>query len=198
MKTLILFAHPALHKSNINRQLIEDVGSIDGLTFHDLYEFYPEYDIDIREEQKLLMDHDCIIFHHPMYWYNMPALLKEWMDLVLTHGWAYGSKGTALKDKLFFNVITTGGPRQAFNPDGLHKHTLKELMIPVELTAERCSMITLPPFVVHGTYAMEQEELLSYKNAYMSLLQGIQSNKIDSSIAQGYEYLNEYLIKEEV
>lgn len=197
MKILILFAHPALHKSNINKQLIEGLDSINGLTFHDLYEFYPEYDIDIREEQKLLTEHDCIIFHHPMYWYNMPAILKEWLDLVLTHGWAYGSEGTALKGKLFFNVLTTGGPRQAYNPDGMHKHTLRELMLPVELTAKRCSMITLPPFVVHGAYAMEQDELSSFKSSYMSLLQSILNNTIDSSSAQSFEYLNEYLIKEE-
>lgn len=27
---------------------------------------------------------------HPFYWYSTPALLKEWQDLVLEHGWAYG------------------------------------------------------------------------------------------------------------
>jgi len=192
MKVLILFAHPALHKSNINRILVDGLDDLKGVTFHDLYEFYPEYDIDIRAEQKLLLEHDCIIFHHPMYWYNMPAILKEWLDLVLTHGWAYGSKGTALKGKLFFNVLTTGGPRQAFLIDGMHQHTVRELLVPVELTARRCSMEYLPPFVIHGTYAMDKEEALSYRDFYRLLLQEVVENKLDINKALKLEYMNEY------
>jgi glutathione-regulated potassium-efflux system ancillary protein KefG len=197
MNILILFAHPALHKSSTNKRLIEGLDSLDGVTFHDLYEFYPEYDIDIRQEQKLLTEHDCIIFHHPMYWYNMPAILKEWMDLVLTHGWAYGSKGTALKGKIFFNVMTTGGPRQAFQVEGMHQHTLRELIVPIELTVRRCSMEFLPPLVVHGTYAMENEEILVYRDFYRSLLGHIADNKFNVKKALKLEYMNDYPLMED-
>ena len=37
MKVIILFAHPAFHKSNVNRQLIGGLSEIEGITFHDLY-----------------------------------------------------------------------------------------------------------------------------------------------------------------
>ena len=91
-KVLILFAHPALEKSRVNKRLILAAGNIDNITLNDLYEEYPDFDIDIKREQQLLIEHDLIILQHPFYWYSTPALLKQWEDLVLEHGWAYGSK----------------------------------------------------------------------------------------------------------
>lgn len=38
-----------------------------------------------------------------------PSLLKEWQDVVLTHGWAYGSKGIKLRGKDFMLAISIGG-----------------------------------------------------------------------------------------
>ena len=55
---------------------------------------YP--DIDVARERALVEIHDVIVFHHPMRWYNCPALLKLWFDLVLTQGWAYGDGAVAL------------------------------------------------------------------------------------------------------
>jgi len=39
--------------------------------------------------------------------------------LVLEHGWAYGSKGTALIGKKLMNIITTGGTSQAYTKEAL-------------------------------------------------------------------------------
>ena len=50
-RILILFAHPALQKSRINRVFISAVQDVEAVTFHDLYEAYPEFDILVPEEQ---------------------------------------------------------------------------------------------------------------------------------------------------
>lgn len=198
MKILILFAHPAFQKSHVNRQLVSGLDLIEGLRFRDLYELYPEYDINIQKEQEILESHDCIIFHHPMYWYNIPAILKEYIDLVLQHGWAYGKVGTALQGKLFFSAITTGGPIQAFQKKGMHSHTVQELLVPVILTAKRCGMINMPPFVVHGTHAMGPEDVEAFRKKYHQLLMKIADDQFDADQARELEYLNDYLIKEEL
>ena len=99
LKLLIVFAHPALERSRVNRRLVEAIGDLEGVAVHDLYEAYPEFDIDVRREQELLAAHDVIVLQHPFYWYSAPAILKEWQDLVLEHGWAYGRNGTALRGK---------------------------------------------------------------------------------------------------
>ena len=75
-RILILFAHPALQKSRVNALLAAAARPVPGVTFHDLYEAYPDFDIDVAREQKLLLDHDVIVFQHPFYWYSCPALLK--------------------------------------------------------------------------------------------------------------------------
>ncbi|THB64446.1 MAG: NAD(P)H oxidoreductase, partial [Gammaproteobacteria bacterium] len=96
-KILLIFAHPALQNSRVNAQLIEYVKDLDGVTFLDLYEEYPDFNIDVKHEQNLLTEHDIVIFHHPLLWFSVPALIREWMDLVFQHMWAYGKTGNALQ-----------------------------------------------------------------------------------------------------
>lgn len=188
-KILILFAHPALQKSRVNRCLIENIEHIEGVTFHDLYEAYPEMDIDVSYEQKLLTNNDIIIFHHPFFWYSTPAILKEWQDLVLEHGWAYGHEGMSLKDKLFFNVITTGGKKDGY---GKNNTTIRQLLAPIERTAKLCRMIYLPPYVIHGTYSIAENNILKHKDNYHKLLILFRDDKINISKLTSLEYLNEY------
>ena len=108
-KVLVLFAHPVFQTSLLNKTLIESLPQSEHITVHDLYECYPNFMIDVEHEQQLLMSHDVVIFQHPLYWYSSPAILKEWMDLVLAHGFAYGTDATALNGKQFISVITSGG-----------------------------------------------------------------------------------------
>ncbi|KPK59294.1 MAG: hypothetical protein AMS21_10045, partial [Gemmatimonas sp. SG8_38_2] len=133
-KILVLFAHPALQKSRVNRVLLAEIQGLEGITFRDLYEEYPELDIDVRREQALLVEHDIVVLQHPLFWYSTPAILKEWMDLVLEHGWAYGSEGTTLRGKKCLNVVTTGGREVAYRTGGYNRFTMRELLAPIEQT----------------------------------------------------------------
>ena len=108
-KVLILFAHPRFEQSRTNAALLRRLPQDERLTFRDLYEAYPDFHIDIAAEQALLLAHDVIVWHHPFYWYSAPPLLKQWIDLVLQFGWAYGPGGEALKGKIIFNAFTAGG-----------------------------------------------------------------------------------------
>ena len=85
-RILVLFAHPVQHKSRVNKELVSAIQGIEGITFHYLYEDYPDFHIDVKREQELLLSHDIFVWQHPFYWYSAPALLKEWIDLVLEHG----------------------------------------------------------------------------------------------------------------
>ena len=100
MKILILFAHPRFSSSLVQRAMSAAVAGLEHVAFHDLYAAYPDFGIDVRVEQQRLLDHDVIVLQHPFYWYSSPAIIKEWQDLVLENGWAYGPGGTRL-----------GGPR---------------------------------------------------------------------------------------
>ena len=167
---LILFAHPALQKSRANRMLANAVRDVPGVTFHDLYQAYPELDIDVPYEQELMLSHDIIVCQHPMYWYSTPAILKEWQDLVLQHGWAYGSEGHALDGKWLMQAITTGGGQRSYTAEGMHAATLRQFLLPIEATARLCRMHYLPPFVVHGTHGLETESCTEFATQYRRVI----------------------------
>ena len=187
---LILFAHPALHKSRVNRVLIEGVRDLPGVTFHDLYESYPEFDIDVRREQQLLLDHEIIVFQHPFFWYSTPAILKEWQDLVLEHGWAYGHEGTALRGKTFLNAITTGGREVAYQREGHNRFTIQELLAPLEQTARLCGMEVLPPFVAHGTHGMSEEDIGRHAREWHRIVEALRDERLDREAARSQTRLN--------
>lgn len=169
-KVLILFAHPAFERSRIHARLLQAAASFKEVTIHDLYQVYPDFDILVKPEQRLLEQHDVIIFQHPFYWYSGPALLKQWMDLVLEHGWAYGHEGTALKDKKLISVISAGGTERSYTPEGHHGRMINELLAPFEQTAKLCHMQYMPPFVVHGANLINDQQLNDYVNDYTEFL----------------------------
>ncbi|MBE9225267.1 NAD(P)H-dependent oxidoreductase [Phormidium sp. LEGE 05292] len=193
-RILILFAHPALEKSRINRQLIKAVRGMDYITIRDLYEQYPNFHINVKLEQELLLAHDIIVFQHPFYWYSSPAILKEWQDLVLEHDFAYGNNGTALHGKKFLSAITTGGSEEAYCRQGHNYFTIRELLAPFEQTARLCGMEYLPPFVIHGTHQLrEAHQLARYVDHYRSAIAMFRDNMIEWEQLLQHKHLNHYL-----
>jgi glutathione-regulated potassium-efflux system ancillary protein KefG len=203
-KILILFAHPVLERSRVNRRLVDAVRDLEGVTIHDLYELYPTLAIDVRREQKLLTEHDVVIFQHPFYWYSTPAIMKEWQDLVLEHGWAYGASdrsalgregsgiasGDALAGKITFNVVSTGGPASAYRREGYNRFTVRELLAPYEQTAGLCKMRYLPPFTVHAALRLEGDDVLPHAIEYRRLLEAVSRAELDLERAATFDTLN--------
>ena len=183
----MLFAHPALQKSRVQRRLISATEGLPSVTVHDLYERYPDLMVDARAEQALLLEHDVIVFQHPFYWYSSPAIMKEWQDLVLEHGWAYGAGGTKLRDKITFNVISTGGPVQAYQKGGYNRFTMRELLAPWDQTAHLCGMRFLAPFVVHAALKLVSDAVGPQAEAYRRVIEAIRDDKFDFDAAEQAE-----------
>lgn len=189
-RILILFAHPALEKSRVHRRLLRAIPQRPGITLHDLYEAYPTFDVDVRREQELLAAHEMVILQHPFYWYSTPPLLKQWEDLVLEHGWAYGSRGTALRGKRLLNVVTAGGGAHAYRHEGLNRFTVRELLRPIEATAHLCGMEYLPPYVIFGTHRMDGPGIEEAAAAYGRMLELLLDGRVDPREAARHETLN--------
>jgi len=192
MRVLILFAHPHFEKSRVNRALLKSLPASDAFTIHDLYELYPHFDIDVAEEKACLVEHDIIVWHHPIYMYSAPAILKQWMDMVLEFGWAHGAGGDFLKDKTALNVVTTGGTRESYLPEGFNRYSLTEFLRPFEQTARLCKMNYLPPFAVQGSYRLSDAELEAYAGDYARLLGRLSLGDYDVQTLQSYAYLNDW------
>lgn len=73
---------------------------------------------DVRSEQEKVAKADVVIFHHPVFWFDRPAILKGWFDRVLTNGFAFhiaehGPKGL-LKGKRGLVIQTAGTPPEFY------------------------------------------------------------------------------------
>lgn len=175
---LLLLAHPLLERSRVHCRLLDAARRVPGVHVQDLYERYPDFDVDVKAEQKLLLRHDIIIWQFPMYWYSIPPLLKQWQDLVLEHGWAYGRQGTALDGKRLFVSVSTGGGETAYAPGGFNKHDLASYLLPLERTVELCRMRWLQPFWVPGVHRMDEPSLDQYALQYGKLLTSLTNDHI--------------------
>jgi len=149
-KVLILSAHHAPEASRINQAAITALQTIPGVTVHELWQAYPDYQIDIEREQQLLRDHDSIVLLFPFWWYSSPAILKLWQDVVLTYGFAYGHEGTALYNKELLVMTSTGGTNEEYTLEGANRYPLETLLSPLRTMANKTGMTWLPPVPLHG------------------------------------------------
>lgn len=193
-RVLILYAHPAPQKSRLNRRMADAVRDLPGVTFHDLYEAYPDLDIDLRREQELLRNHDLIVMQHPFYWYSTPAILKEWCDIVLEHGFAYGEGGTALEGKAWVHALTTGGMARAYSAQGHNRFTIRQFLAPMDQTANLCGIWFLPPFTVHGAHQLDPEtEIPRVVAEYVRFIEALRDSPLTWEQIPSWERINPHL-----
>ena len=168
-RVLVLINHPQIEKSRINSALKRAGSSIPDVTIHHLDDVYEQRSIDVSFEQKLVEQHDVIVWQFPWYWYSTPALLKLWQDEVLTRGWAFDG-GNALKGKKLQLVVSTGGSEEAYSADGAHGVTMDELLIPIATTARIVGLEMLPPFITHGVRHVSDLELDELAESFATTL----------------------------
>ena len=176
---LVLFAHPALERSIMHQSLLDHIRQLPHVTINDLYENYPDFEIDTERERNLLSAHEVIVWHHPFFWYSGPALLKQWQDLVFQYGWAYGKDNYALEGKRIFNAITSGGELEAFQKKCFHSSSIRDFLLPFERTAEICRMIYLPPFWIPETEKLSYAAIAEYGRKYKELLTLIRDSDLN-------------------
>lgn len=171
MNTLVLVFHPHLHDgSRINRTLAETAAAAPSVTVRDEYALYPDFRIDAEAEQEALLAADRVVWQFPMYWYSSPALLKQWEDTVLRHGWAYGTGGDKLHGKELMAAVSVGGSSDKYRHDGEFGVIVPELLKPLEATAKHIGMTWLEPFTIHSTMKVTDEELDEAARQYAALL----------------------------
>ena len=193
-RILILFAHPSQHRSEINLPLARASAGVEDVTLVDLYAEYPDYCIDIEREQQRLRNHDIVIFMFPLYWYSTPSILKEWQDLVLEYGFAYGHDGTALHGKRMLCAITAGGDEHAYRSSGYNHYSIRELLRPLEQTATLCGMVYLPPYSLFGSRtALEDGKLDEHVERWLKFLDCLRQGRIDYDRAAQAEKLDDCL-----
>jgi glutathione-regulated potassium-efflux system ancillary protein KefG len=190
---LVLFFHPRFEESRAQKALVHALRQVENVTFRDMYELYPNFAIDAAQEQEELLRHDVVVWQHPIYWYNCPPLMKQWIDVALEYGWAYGKNGDKLRGKWIMNAASSGGTFEAYRRDGRNRFTYREFLSSFDQTAHLCQMRYLPPFIVPGANAQSLEELAEYGARYARLarfLQNAPAEQMEQALQS--EYFNDF------
>ena len=183
-RVLLYYAHPGHRHSHVNQAMYEAAAIVEGITRVDLYATYPRQDINIDREQALLLDHDIIVFQHPLFWYSTPSLIKEWIDLVLEHGFAYGAGGDKLKGKILMQAVTAAGSAEAYTEAGYQHFPLRTFLTPMEQTARLCKMRYGAPYVLHSALkAPDAGAVAPHVAGFVDLLQALRDETFDFDAA---------------
>ena len=161
MKTLIIAAHPNLEDSVINKRWLTELRKhLDLCTIHTLATCYPDGQIDVEREHRLVESHGSLVFQFPIYWFSSPPILKTWFDEVLTHGWAYGRNGgDKLEGRKVALAVTTGVRAEDYSADGRYHYTLAQLLTPFETTLRYyCRADYQPFFAFYGAEIVPGED----------------------------------------
>ena len=187
---IVYYAHPGHKYSHANARMAQVASRLDGITFVDLYREYPRFEIDVDTEQKRLVDHDVVLFQFPFFWYSTPSIVKEWQDLVLEHGFAYGSGGDKLEGKRLMVAITAAGPEDAYSTGGYQHYPLRDFLRPFEQTARLCGMRFAAPYVLYASLrAPGDGRMEPHVQGYKRLLTAIRDDIYDWSVAESEDCL---------
>jgi putative NADPH-quinone reductase len=179
-RLIIYYAHPGQRYSHVNREMAAVARGIGGITYVDLYAEYPRFDIDVDREQRRLVEHDVVLFQFPMFWYSTPSLIKEWQDLVLEHGFAYGQGGDRLAGKRLVLAISAAGPEEAYATDGYQHYPIRTFLTPLEQTARLCGMSFPPPYVLFGSLSAPADGRVEpHVAGYRRLIEAIRDDRCD-------------------
>ncbi|GAA5174935.1 NAD(P)H-dependent oxidoreductase [Niveibacterium umoris] len=79
---------------------------------------------DIEAELAKIEAADLMIWQFPLWWFGLPAVLKGWVDRVFAMGRTYGYghiyETGVFKGKRALLSLTTGGPQEAYTPEGFN------------------------------------------------------------------------------
>ena len=149
MKTLVILSHPNFAASRVNKALSQVAKSAAGVEVRHLEGLYgtDTARIDARTEQDALLGADRIVFLYPMYWLNVPPMLKAYIDIVFSHE-LVGSG--ALKDKVLQLALSTSTPLSEYSKQGAIGFGLDEILTPLKIAANYCGMDFAVPFISSG------------------------------------------------
>lgn len=180
MKTLIIVAHPQLDNS-ATQQFLKQGATLAQATWH---EIGATQSTASAQEQRLLQQAERIIFQFPLYWYTIPAQLKQWQDHYLTTKFIEQK----LIGKQLGVVVSTGLPQTAFQAGGRVDFSLDQLLIPLQALAHQAQMTWLPIFPIYQFAYLneaEQQQLLMDYQRYLS------QDQPDSLVKRSQWYLQQ-------
>lgn len=173
MNILYVYAHADQH--SLNAELMSHgVKSMQksghNVMLSDLY----AHEFSLEAEQLKIARANHIILQFPLWWFSMPAIMKDWMDRVFTNGFAYDTGKTfvdgLLRGKTASLVITMQSPFTAYKKNGAHGHELDDFLLPIHHTLRFTGIENQPSFTVYDAHQLDEIRFQSVMDDYKNYL----------------------------
>jgi len=117
IKTLVVASHPDFHNS-LSQRFFSESAKLPNVTMHFLDGLS---DFSLADERMLLQICDRLVLQFPLYWYSVPAKMKDWIDTV----WEKCAPALAGKEISF--AVSTGVAAKEFQLGGRENTTFNEI-----------------------------------------------------------------------
>ncbi|KAI6752562.1 hypothetical protein HG530_013931 [Fusarium avenaceum] len=137
---------------------------------------------DVKTEQEKLLWADFVLFHFPLYWFTMPAILKGWVERVFSFGFGYGvgdhneknwghryGQGT-FAGKRAMLVVTIGGWEEQYSDRGISGPT-EDMLYPINHgVLFYPGFQVLPSHVIYKTHRLDDADFEREAERYRKTL----------------------------
>ncbi len=166
-KILVVSGHTDYKSSLANRAILDEFHRVvpeAEIVYLDA--LYPDFNIDVEREQRRLVEADTVVFEFPFWWYSAPSLMRRYFELVLAHGFAYGSTGTALHGKKLVMSFTAGAPEAAYTPEGYQHYTMDQFVPQFRALSNLCGFDYQGEVVSFGMMLLNPDDKEAAKAFY--------------------------------
>lgn len=144
---------------------------------HEVHGYTPDLETEMQKVERC----ELMIWHFPLWWFSVPAMLKGWYDRVFAMGRFYGMgkfyETGVMQGKKALLTLTTGGPREAYLPGGFNGD-INAILRPVQRGMfQFVGFSVLAPQICYGPAHISQEVRLAEIVQYRERLRGIEKEK---------------------
>ncbi|MCH5462421.1 NAD(P)H-dependent oxidoreductase [Lactobacillus sp. LC28-10] len=143
IKTLVVVGHPQIEDSS-TQQFLKEAANLPDVIWHPVTSFA----VNVAAEQALIKQADRLVLQFPLYWYSAPAILKNWLDQVLTRHFVYPAAMGGLVGKELGIAVSLGSPAKNFAAGAGEDFSISQIMIPFQALANKTQMTFLPTFII--------------------------------------------------
>lgn len=173
MKTLVIVSHPNFEQSLVTKALQSIAKTLPDVTVRNLETLYgnnPDA-IDGAAEQAACDSVDRIVFLYPTHWFNLTPMLKAYLNVAWTYGWAFGPGGEALKDKELLVVTSAGASEFTYSDNGIIESTMLDVLSPLKASALYIGMKFPEPLAFYGVMNATENDISSFQQSFSLRIQ---------------------------
>ncbi|MER6016451.1 NAD(P)H oxidoreductase [Streptomyces bluensis] len=121
---------------------------------------------------------DTLVVVFPVWWFDVPAILKGWIDRVWNHGLTYGVDPSPLATKRILWLGLAGGSRAAYAEQGLDEMIDRHLRVGI---SEFCGLKDIAVRLVYDT--VSDRPVAATREAVLAATDGIVAEFLDGAPA---------------